>query len=101
MDLLYLPFCEDGNRMIYVLLFCRCVTAYSTLDLVQTPPWVNQPFSLRRYKQNTKFSIYLRTFTLILNSCAATHSSRVTLSQTWRLLSAPGMERMAHSLCSR
>lgn len=65
MDLLYIPLSVsvDGNRMIQVLLFCRFVTAYSTLDLVQTPQWVNQPFSLKRYKQNTKFSLYLASQT--------------------------------------
>lgn len=30
----------------------RCVIAYSTLDLVQMPPWVNLPFYQKRYLHN-------------------------------------------------
>lgn len=49
--------------MSSALMFCRFVTAYSTLDLVQTPPWVNQLFSLKRYEQKTMFFLYLTSQT--------------------------------------
>lgn len=50
----YLPLEQDD---LHVWLICRFVTAYSTLGLVQTPPWGNRPFSLKRYKQNTIYTL--------------------------------------------